>query len=734
MVRNHPLSLTKQDRLYRMDLRRVNAALLQPENLGYAGRGRPADESVGERVHRREHKTFVPKDEPDFPRLIFLRLLLSDIGLLTRKEQAIRAVDHPEFLDQEPADRIQRSFTHWQNGTFWNEVLSIPNITVADAGPRTNPVPKQIVRARKSVLKHIAEQHKASIHGALPGQREHWVPIRQLIDRIRLADYDFLLPRNYGLSRGRSPSALAYGARQAHPISAYRRYISHRSPYISYGNEMEWSFSPPFSDETEGWQVVEAGFIRAILLEPMHWMGLVHIGYADDRPVAYRLTPVGAWVLGIGPMVDIPKEDGRVIVQPNFEIVALDPVSDRTLAELGEFAERTSAERAIKYHLTRESVYRAQKKGWTAARIIHALQRMTRTQDVRTRTHDVPTRTHDVPTRTPDVRTRTHDVRTRTQDVRTQSDSDQHHREHTTFVREHTTFVPLPQNIVRTLEEWQHLHERITIHRQVSLLQAVDAKLLDRLMQDQTINAHLVTRPDAAPRQHTGQHGRILSAMPGQSATSVLIHPGLGQTEALVRALEKAGYPPARTQSPKSTKPGTRRTRRPCTDVHATFTPTKCIDIAADGELRFTVALPSIYLFEQIAPFTVREQSSSSSSARYYLTQSAVRNAIERGMTVDDILGCLQRLHRRPLPRWVEIRVRAWGHYYGEAAVQTVTLVQIRDRETLSELLSQPELEGILHRFALDETKALALVSSDDLALLHELLAERGIDTKDQLD
>ena len=344
-VRTTSLSLTKQDRLYKKDLRLVNSALLYPQEIGY-------------------------KDEPDLPRLIFLRLLLIDMELLTCQEHKVRAAEHPRFLGRKPADRIQRTFVHWRDGMFWNEILSIPRITVAAAGTRITPAPEPIARSRKRVLKHIAELHKklaqpepSAQRPADEAQEGTWVPISQLIDHIRLVDYDFLLPRDF------SPSNSSY-------YYAYYGYTSRRSPYISYGNEMGWSFSPPFQDEAEGWEIVEAEFIRSILLEPLYWMGLLDIGYTKDKPTAYRLTSVGEWVLGMGSELDIPEGEGKVVVQPNFEIFALDPISDLTLSKLDEFADRLSAERAIKYQLTRESVYRAQRNHWTAQQIIDDLQKM----------------------------------------------------------------------------------------------------------------------------------------------------------------------------------------------------------------------------------------------------------------------------------------------------------------------------------------------------------------------
>jgi hypothetical protein len=626
-ARIHPLSLTKQGRLYRKDLRLVNAALLQSEALD------AADVLNGDDA----------RDEPDLPRLLFLRLLLTDMGLLKRDGQTIQAADRPPFLERTPVERIEQTFAHWRDGTFWNEIWSVPNITIAEAGSRIDPAPKQIVRARQRVLHGLSALHRASDAQAPPEQEGAWTPIEELIDWMRRNDYDFLLPRDDGARMLRT-----------YPISTYQKYLSRPSPYISYGNAMAWSFSPPFYDEAEGWEIVEAGFICALLFEPLHWLGLVDIGLVDGRRVAYRLTPVSAWLLGVGPIVDMPEEQGRVVVQPNFEIYALDPISDRTLSMLDEFAERISAERAIKYRLTRESVYRAQREGWTVARIVETLQQLTQAAP-----------NHD-PAGGPQR-------------------------------------YPLPQNIVRSLEEWQRLYERVTIHRRGSLLQAVDAELLQQLMDDQAIRPHLAVRSSEA--QALGSPENASS----RDAASVLISAKLGETEALAHALQEAGYPPARTRFF-----GGRLRPQP------TITPARCIEIAPDGQLRFTIPLPSLYVLEQIAPFTGQDEQD-----RYFLTQSAVKEAVESGMSVTEILGRLRALHHGPLPRWVEIKVRAWGHYYGDAAVQAVTLVRFRDRETLEELLAEPELQGLLRPF--QAARGLALVTVGDPSLLYEVLAERGI-------
>ena len=132
--------------------------------------------------------------------------------------------------------------------------------------------------------------------------------------------------------------------------------------------------------------------------------------------------------------------------------------------KLDEFSERVQAERAIKYRLTRQSVYNAQKHGWNAAKIVEALVEMS------------------------------------------QADNGSPAQENPS----------LPQNVVRTLQEWQALHERITIHRRAGLLQAADRELLARLAEAPQIGRHLLKSVDETD---------------GKEAALAIISPALGEAD-----------------------------------------------------------------------------------------------------------------------------------------------------------------------------------------------------------
>ena len=78
-------------------------------------------------------------------------------------------------------------------------------------------------------------------------------------------------------------------------------------------------------------------------------------------------------------------------------------------------------------------------------------------------------------------------------------------------------------------------------------------------------------------------------------------------------------------------------------------------------------------------------------------------------------------------------RIRAWAKYFGDAAIEEMTLLQVRDEKTLNELLADPELAALIKPFAPAKTKALARVQEKDLDALRALLSERGIDLAEKL-
>lgn len=575
-IRDEPVRLTQKDFLYKRDLKKVNETLMVQGDMG-KGMG-----------------------EEENPRLHFVRLLLQQMNLLKvrRKQSTVSAMQAAAFWSESPPARVKTCFQSWVENLFWNELRHLPGISIQSW--YEPPELSLVVAGRKKVLEHLKQ---------LPVGE--WVALERLVNRLRMTDYEFLFSREMPDQRRH----YSYG------------YYSpgFDTPYAAYRNPLGWQFSP-IQDEAQGWEAVEAQFIRHIITHPLHWMGLVDVGYAGPadkdgaaiKPVAYRVTEIGAWVLGLGSAPEIPTGEGRVIVQPNFQIFALDPISDQVLASLDQFAERVKAERAIEYRLTRQSVYAGQQSGWTAGRIIEYLE----------------------------------------------GSSDE----------------PLPQNVTRTLKEWESLHRRIVIHRRTALAQTVSPEVMDQLLSDETLAAQVSRR-----------------LMP----TVALLKSSKDAVIQLERSLQAGGLPPARTgRSFKSRGP--------------------CLTLTDEGQVVFAQKVPSIFLFETLGHLVEK------SDGQWWITRESVQRAVNRGLGVDEILKALTDLHRGPVsPRAVQ-RIKAWGKFYGDARLETLTLIQFRDPAALHELAADPELSPYLRSFLPDQ--GLARVSAEHQDRVRHLLAERGVE------
>jgi hypothetical protein len=366
--RTGELRLTTQGYLYKADVKSIHAALGREDAGG----------------------------EQDNPRLRFLRAQLTDLKLLTPGPQGLTPSEQASFWTCSAAERVKASFEAWRDGQSWNELLRIP---VKHGGyDHRNPAPSELLRARQVVLKHIAALGTG------------WVPFNALLDRLAVGDYDFLFPRS----------------RVGQPINPYYYSPYQQTPYYAPNNPHNLTFEGVSSEE-DGWVKIEGGFVGALVAGPLFWMGLIDLGgptvpNEEAVPAACRLTDLGTWVLGLGPAPEIAEEGGRVVVQPNFQIMAMEPISDRVLGELDEFANSEGGDRALLYRLTRQSVYRGQQNGWDVPRIIARLQELCGAE--------------------------------------------------------------LPGNIRRSLEEWDALHNRIVIRRNATLVLASDASVLDDVLSD----------------------------------------------------------------------------------------------------------------------------------------------------------------------------------------------------------------------------------------------------------
>jgi hypothetical protein len=306
----------------------VNSGLLARSSL------RHVVEHLGSRLHAEQTRV-----ESDTPLLVFVRLLLMKLGLLQERRGSIYALPAEDFFALPLVERIQRCYRLYAETPFWNELLYLPDVNVRPGPQPQDPAHEEVIRAR-----HIA------IERVLQETPDEWRTFPALIARTKLYSPYLLFPRQYG--------------------SRAERYSSGSNPY-------GWDFRlrRGWLTHREGWHMVEGGFIRAIVAGPLHWLGLVDLDH-EESPGAFRLTGDALAIAASNEPSPAHDETtwGRLIVQPNFELVALAPVSEHLLVQLDRFAERVSLEHIAQYRVTKASITRAIQRGSHAEQIQEVLE------------------------------------------------------------------------------------------------------------------------------------------------------------------------------------------------------------------------------------------------------------------------------------------------------------------------------------------------------------------------
>jgi hypothetical protein len=365
-----PIPLTTRDQITKKALVRIDESFQRPEGAALV------------------------RSEDELGRLPLLRVLAEECALLVPRASALIPGERVEsFLRQPAGERRQQLYRAWLQTPRLGELFRIKNLSISTRGGIDRQAATPVVAARQRVVKEITE---------LPA--EQWISLSHLVERMRRRAYEFLLPRSYQVG------SYYYGYSASHRLNPY-----------DGSSPLRWVFQNIY-DEGKGWSLVEAAFIRQIVAEALHWLGIVDLGFADqadDRPpVAFRITADGARLLRGDPLVS-QTPASNVVVQPNFHIFAFEPTGEDVLFHLDRVAERVRAERVVEYRLTRESVYRAQRAGTETSAIAAFLERVSN--------------------------------------------------------------APLPQNVLRTLADWGAQHERIVVRRGVPLVHALDEATLDAL-------------------------------------------------------------------------------------------------------------------------------------------------------------------------------------------------------------------------------------------------------------
>lgn len=333
--------------------------------------------------------------ESDVPYLLFLRRLLLKLGLLFERQGTLRAAPARDFFSLPLVERARRCFQLWLETPFWNELAYIANVVTQPGPGPLEAAHEEAVHSRQLVVEHV-----------LAVEPETWHALPTFIARMKLHIPYLLFPRQYGLraerySLGSNPYGWNFRLR--------RGWLTHR----------------------EGWHLVEGGFIRSLVSGPLTWLGALDLG-GEEQPDSFRLAQ-GAGLL-ISESVPEAAEGswGRLVIQPNFDLVALAPVSEALLVDLDRFAERVRLEHIAQYHVSKASVTRAIQQGLTAEGIQQILEQVAGGE--------------------------------------------------------------VPQNVRYSLQEWERQARRIELWRGTTLLEVDDPALLDELFENEETRPWLQRR------------------------------------------------------------------------------------------------------------------------------------------------------------------------------------------------------------------------------------------------
>ena len=158
-------------------------------------------------------------------------------------------------------------------------------------------------------------------------------------------------------------------------VTSLASLIRAREPYFLYDRErLSRRYGPVAMDDVvRYWDEIERLFIAEVLWAPLHGQGLVDLGYevADpekpNQPSAFRLTPLGAAVLG--EKGAWPVTEQVCIIQPNFEVL-LTELEPAALYRLLEIAEPLGFDRVGRLKFARERALSTAERGRTAVQVL----------------------------------------------------------------------------------------------------------------------------------------------------------------------------------------------------------------------------------------------------------------------------------------------------------------------------------------------------------------------------
>jgi len=275
------------------------------------------------------------RDESQAGRLAFLDFMARGVGLvLKRKGQLVLSADAGQWLSRSMAQQVAALWACWRDATAWDDLRRVRSLRVeAPASARHDPA-----AARRRAL-------AALVPAGLQGP-DTWVALSDVVRAVRERDPAFL----------RDP---AQPARWTIADAATGRDLA----------------------PSRYWDLVEGALLRYLLTGPLHWLGLISLGYtqcpvddADGALAFCALTPLGAYLLGESQVPWSPPAREPLVIQPNFEVLAPFHADPGAVLRLEQLAEPVQAGPARVYRLTRDRFRAALDAGADADTLLRFLE------------------------------------------------------------------------------------------------------------------------------------------------------------------------------------------------------------------------------------------------------------------------------------------------------------------------------------------------------------------------
>ena len=538
---------------------------------------------IGKRDVRRIAKSMLMDEERDAEHLLWMQAVLQALNLLDTTPSSIGAAD---------TDAVK---------LFWDASPRVQLATILQSYPNvTHALPLSLSAiAQYSYYSSVSTRSPREIRGQ----------VLNLLKEIAAAQwFPFALFATL-LSEGRAGSLVLAD-----------------SALNSLYTNLRWYAANRRDDLTTALQQLDRQATLAVLKE-LQMLGVVELGYpaSGEVPSALHLTPLACAHFANRPF-QAAENGGQVILQPDFQILAMGPVGLPILATLERFATREKfAESVVAYRITREGTYLALQRGESPETIRVFL--------------------------------------------------------------EEATGQSIPQNVIRTLEEWGEQYERIVIRRDITILQTDDTDTLERLLNDKAT-------------------GRLLHRL--DAHTAWLRAKDTAKLQAHLRLQEML---PAYSQGPEADLP---RSLRWVQDT-----------------LRPRHPMPSLYVTGTLRRIATLRSSATQNGNHWQLTPQSVRAAVAAGMDIPAVIALAEQMTGAPLsPDWQK-QLKAWGNHYGDAQMASALLLRLESDDALQELRRS---DRRLSRWIrpLPNATGLGVVDAKHYDEIQALLAEWGIAIEDK--